>query len=145
MKRRRPVVIDGIVHRVTDAENKAHLGRTACRLFFTLSGATWPPIARPATTIYGANVDCMTCIVRTGGEGCAAPAARVSRYLPRDPAQINGVAHAVRYEESRRNAGLTLCGIRFTRIGKPWPEGHADAETATGPVDCPTCLRGGER
>ena len=54
-------------------------------------------------------------------------------------------AHAVRYEEDQRNAGLTLCDIRFTRAGKKWPEGHADAETATGPVDCPACLRGGER
>lgn len=145
MKRRRPVVIDGIVHRVTDAENKAFLGRTVCKQFFTLSHESWHPTARRATTVYGASVDCMTCIVRTGGEGCTAPVARIPKDLPREPAQINGVAHAVRYEEGQRNAGLTLCDIRFTRIGKRWPEGHADAEIATGPVDCPTCLRGGER
>jgi hypothetical protein len=144
MKRRRPVVIDGIVHRVTDAENRAFLGRTACRLFFTLGGHT-NPIARPAVSIYGASVDCMTCIVKTGGEGCSAPRVQIPRDMPREPAQINGVAHAIRYDEGTRNAGLTLCDIRFTWVGKKWPEGHADAETATGPVDCPTCLRGGER
>lgn len=144
MKRRRPVVIDGIIHRVMDAENKAFLGRTACKLFFTLRGQT-NPIARPATAIYGVSVDCMTCIVKTSGEGCSMPTTRVTKKLSREPAQINGVAHAVRYEEGQRNAGLTLCDIQFTRISKHWPEGHADAETATGPVDCPICLRGGER
>lgn len=72
MKRRRPVVIDGIVHRVRDAENKTFLGRTACRLFFTLTGHT-NPIARSAVSTYGVDVDCMTCLVKSNGEGCSAP------------------------------------------------------------------------
>lgn len=144
MKKRRPVVIDDIVHRVTDAESKVFLGRTACRLFFTLRGQT-NPIARPAVRTCGVPIDCMTCIVKTDSEGCFASSARTPGDLSSEPVQINAVAHAVRYEEGRRNAGLTLCDIRFTRIGKPWPEGHADAESTTRPVDCPTCLRGGER
>lgn len=84
MKRRRPVIIDGIVHRVTDAENQAFLGRTACSLFFTLRGHT-NTVAKRATTVYGANVDCMTCIVKTSGEGCTAPTTRVTK--SREPAQ----------------------------------------------------------
>lgn len=143
MKRRRPVTIAGVVHRVVDAETKTSLGRTACRLFFTLCGQTWPPIAKPGVSTYGVDVNCMTCIVKSNGEGCTAPAARIPKDLPREPARIDGVTHAVRYPETNRNAGLTLCEVRFTWIGKPWPEGHAAAELAVGPVDCATCLQGG--
>lgn len=79
MKRRRPVIIDGLVHRVVYAETKTSLGHTACRLFFTLCGQTWPPIAKPGVSTYGVNVNCMTCIVKSNGEGCAAPVRGGSR------------------------------------------------------------------
>lgn len=140
MRRRRPVIVDGVVHHVTNAENKTFLGRTACKLFFTL-GRHDNPIARLAVSAYDSNVDCMTCIVRSGESVLVS---MVPKNLPSETVQINAVIHAVRYEEAKRNAGLTLCHVRFTRTGKPWPEGHADAEPVTGPVDCPACLRGGE-
>lgn len=144
MKRHRPVIIDGIVHGVDNAESKAFLGRTTCRLFFTQRGKT-NPIARTAVWAYGVDIDCMTCIVKTGQWGLLNPVVNIPAELPREPTQINGIVHAVRYEENWLSAGRTLCDIWFTQIGKKWPEGHADAEPTTGPVDCPTCLRGGER
>lgn len=146
MKRHRPVVIDGIVHHVDNTESKAFLGRTTCRLFFTRRGKT-NPVARTAVWAYGVDIDCMTCIVKTGQRGLLNPAVNIPAELPREPTQINGIVHAVRYEENWLSAGLTLCDIRFTWTGKQFhrSEGHADAEPATRPVDCPTCLRGGER
>ncbi len=143
MKRRRPVMIDGIVHRVIDAENKEFMGRTACRLFFTLNKQSRSVVAKVGVSIYGVSIDCMTCLVRSDSVGGLAPP--LPKGLPTEPTQINGITHAVFYEENTRNAGLTLCDIRFTQIGKPWPEGHAEAEPAAGPVDCPVCLRGGAR
>ncbi len=66
MNRRRPVIIDGIVHRVVLVENGMSSGQTACHLLFTLRGRAWPRTVKRATATY-ANIDCMTCIVKTDG------------------------------------------------------------------------------